>query len=387
MTTYDLARAADRQAIRNTDENFFKTSGLINYLKEGTEPSVRAADALLFMEKEKLGPSATATRIFAIRDGVIVNVVDNSLTAFSQQDYKNLKTEIPAGVVVKVEQRKGETKKWRHVVLVNGDEENNSLVGLLKVMPTISFQCLARFYFDRDRALSDTNQAKVGSWLADGTLRVLDWTPDELIKPTAAERKAIKRSRNGESKNYKMPAPPKPGFTYVSGRWHRAATVLLEDIRKQGTVIVIGQDEGTYFGCEVPANIEGKDQVVLTVADAFEALIPPDIRKVRGVKRQGEWFAVPVKESEVPELKDCACIGAVSHSSYHASQELVLPIEDEESNKHHITADDIRVSKSGVVYAQNAEVEHDDHATLATTGWVRYEKNTALRSYSIEGVD
>lgn len=166
------------------------------------------------------------------------------------------------------------------------------------------------------------------------------------------------------------------GFTLINGpngkRYHRPSTVLIKDTRKNGKSYILGQDEDTYFGCELPThprNVEG----------ALKSLAPKSIRnKLDTIKRQGEWYVVPVNKNQVPKIENCIVT---------SSDEIALPIMDADSNRHMIDSRDIRVDKNGNIFAHNGSIVHDQHVDIKYTGWHKFIQNTALRSFSEEGVD
>jgi hypothetical protein len=206
---------------------------------------------------------------------------------------------------------------------------------------------------------------KVGS----GEIILVDFIPDERKPLNAVQKKAVAKSRTARKPEL-MPVG-EPGFTVVGDEWHRSSTIVLLDKAKGGTGYLFGQDEGTYFGCKLTEKVE-------TVSDAFKSLMPEEVRG-KNCQRQGEWFMLPIDEDEVPKIADCLAVLADGCG---------LPITDPESNVHHIftsgTADDVRIAKDGVIYAKDGTLEHDDHAEVSWKGWVRFYRNTALKSVSAE---
>ena len=64
-----------------------------------------------------------------------------------------------------------------------------------------------------------------------------------------------------------------------------------------------------------------------------------------------------------------------------------MPIDDESSNIHMVTCDKWRLGKDGFYYAYNPTMFHRDHDRVTVKGWIRFHKNTAVRSVSVKGVD
>lgn len=253
--------------------------------------------------------------------------------------------------------------KSKNVVLINGDDvdEYNSLIDDISEMPIISFDCLKMFYPNK----------KAMSLLCNEKIKILDYTCDEKIPLTQDERDRLNLDRSFQSDRQEAVTlkRPKPGFSIVGGNWHRSGTVLLHD-EENDIYILQGQDEGTYFGVELPNKVS-------TVNEAFNALIPKEA-KGKKFRRQGEWFMVPVHEKHVPKIEDCiAC----------SFDRINLPIEDAYSNIHEIYSSDIRIDKHGTIYAFAPSVCHNEHQSITSAVWNVFYKNTALRSFSAEGVD
>lgn len=269
---------------------------------------------------------------------------------------------------------------YRALILCNGDDNiNQNIVPLMgKEHPTCSFACLARFY--------DGKVETVHKKLVSGQLRLVDFTKDQRIDLTDRElimlgikaapvSKAKKAKPKAKQPTFvrKDPLPPEPGFTLMNRMWHRSGTVIFHDsVLEQ--YILMGQDEGTYFGVQLPAP-------VATVAEAFNLLMPEEVRG-KTFKRQGEWFALPVEEKDVPNFLDCSLM-----FSSDSCERIYLPIESKDSKLHHIDTEDGRVGKDGKIYVKNVSLIHDDHASLTMTGWCTFYRNTAVRSFSQEGVD
>lgn len=266
------------------------------------------------------------------------------------------------GIVLdKKTKRNPANKELKNIILLNADAggegdssspfEIVSEVAQYK-MPIVSFQCLEQFYPDSIFAIKE---------IANGRLVLLDYTPDEAFDLTKDEKKLVQ-------KNPKLPAP-KLGFTRVGDRWHRSGTCLFHD-KKKDRYLLLGQDEGTYFGCELPKKCK-------TIDEAFKALTPKEVIG-KYYQRQGEWFIVPVLEKAVPSIQQCVFL---------FDDDGILPKDDKESNNHYVHTSDGRVNSKGQVYAYGGEMAHEEHASVYWEKWVTFYKNTALRSVSQQGVD
>ncbi len=262
------------------------------------------------------------------------------------------------------------TSKQKYLLIFNGDEEFNedidteyTLRNLKLESLTISFECLKMFY---NRATTHD----ICSWLQNEQLKIVDYTPDDSIPFSKEESKVYNKWVEKKAKT--LPLTPPLGYSRLLGlrEWHRAATVLLYDADDDFSILM-GQDEDTYFGCHLKDNPK-------TVVSAFKSLQPEAVRKCKKtVYRQGEWFAVPIEE---PKLTDRVAV---------ISGQAVLPRNSEEEAEHIVVAPEICVLKDGTVCALDASVCHsnNDHADLNTPGWVAYHCNTAVRSFTVEGVD
>lgn len=259
--------------------------------------------------------------------------------------------------------------KKEKLFLLNGDDgvDVDDFIDEYDVkVATVSFTCISRFYGDFE-SVTQTECYKIWdhfmSRLVNGSIAVLDYTEDEVLELSAADRRKVDTGRR------KALERPEAGFSLVGYRWHRAATVLFYD-KENDKTFLIGQDEGTYFGCL----LAGKPK---TVQAAFTDLIPKSIRGIPGVKRHGEWFIVPCDESDVPAVTDCVAEGCVG-----------LPRQHKDAAFHTIQ-NNARVAKDGVIYSFKSWIEHSnsDHEDVSWDGWVYFVKNTALESYSVEGVD
>lgn len=357
---YDLQKDYDR--LTSIQEKKIKITSLRTYLKTGNYNLTYGDGIILSLDREDdLESIAT---FCLIKDNILYHL-DDQLDSFRLEQVKSrikdaLKTYVVRGVFISNPQIKlilnGDNDRW------DGDANEfvHELIDLK--LPTTSFACLNRFYTDK----SDEVAVQM---LASGQLKIVEYNCDDTKSLSAEDRKVLRRKKNN------IPKPPEAGYTLIhSGKgynWHRSGTVLFQDDKKNMTILQ-GQDEGTYFGVELPTKCK-------TIKEGYNSLIPSEIRNKKvAYIRQGEWFMVSVAEKDVPKLKDCAAYSAT---------DMCLPIENEDSNIHRIEAYDIRVSKNGLIYAKNPEVYHDEHQSISKEGWNTFYKNTALRAFSQEGVD
>ena len=207
--------------------------------------------------------------------------------------------------------------------------------------PSVSFECICRL-------LNLKNEMQVGEAFGCGDIFIEDYSEDSYI-------------------HYKRGMKIPPGYTKIRNQLHRAASMVLRFRKKY---YLLGFDEGSYFGVELPCK-------AITLYQAYECLIPKEARG-KAWLRQGEWFAVPVKAP--PE------VGTILARDW-----VVLPLDHKGSNQHTVESSYgyLAIYKNEV-YAKNFVVTHDDHDNLApedNSKWYKFVHNTAVRSVSVEDVD
>lgn len=243
----------------------------------------------------------------------------------------------------------------KEVLIVNADLDKDEFYTERDGKTSISFRCLLRLLRPSlsEEILQEKIAHRTAKLLLSKDFRLHDASVDIRLPNTPKSRPL-----------------PNSGFTLVGQYWHRPASVLFS---YKGHCYLMGQDENSYFGCELPKK-------VTTLNKAYNVLMPPSLRKSKiGWQRQGEWFSVPVSLSEVPAWEEslvscdteCECI----------------PLPAEQAGKmHRVYAYEFRVTTKGF-FALNGYVLHTDHQKLFFNGWVRFLRNTAVRSVSQEGVD
>ncbi len=285
-----------------------------------------------------------------------------------------LSFEIIAGVVLKhlkhfrTKKAASKSKARKNIVLLNGDDsvDAKATLSLSEDCPRTSFECLGQFYDSLDKPIHQK--------LVSGELVILDFTSDHSIALTSLEKRHHTANLEKRYHTAKIDLiPPKRGYSVIgSGKnrvWHKSGNVLFWDTKKSFCILT-GQDEGTYFGVEL-------DGYYRTVESALESLIPHEIRKKK-LKRQGEWFFVEVEVEKVPTNLDCII---------QLDSNAVMPVENSGSNEHHLSFSKGVVGKDSNVYVLNPVMTHQDHETLYSQGWHTIHRNTAVRSFSQNGVD
>lgn len=370
MAKASQARNAQQRKVLNLDTE--KDTLELKQMQEGDRADLyEECDLPRYVRKMeptplRLGKSVICTdydNTVAIK-GNVIRGEGGYIHQYSHEHIKNLTEGTPSGVIITDYQKRTKRNKgWKALVLINADDSGwlDNMLSIVESfsemdMPLVSFECLGQMF--------DTDAEGVAKLVGTGKLKLLDYTSDETIPFTDEEKKLAKKKDSLK----KMKAP-KLGFSIVGEGWHRSGTCLFQNAK--GVCFIFGQDEGTYFGCELP-------EPVTTIQQAFECLTPKEVRG-KPFQRQGEWFAVPVDKKQVPETKDCAL---------QWDDMAILPLDDPDSNHHVLHTRDGRVGKDGKVYVHNCTVSHNDHADMELSdGWYTFYRNTAVRSVSQEGVD
>jgi hypothetical protein len=274
------------------------------------------------------------------------------------------------------------------MLLINGDGDGEYVVEpkAAELATTLSFDCIAELLSPRGHkvliGLSRLREYnKAARQVAERKLRVVAVTSDETRQLAAAAKSQLSellKKRIPWNKARLEIKPPEAGLTLVGGtlnaaKWHRSATILLTNGTK---TFLIGQDEGTYFGCELGDNPK-------SVKAAYESLMPAAARNKTGVYRQGEWFAIPVPAKSVPAAETCLAVCEEDDS-------ISFPKDHPDSNSHTLAVDsgEVRIGTSGI-FATGSSLDHSEHATLRLPKkqWFTFARNTARRSVSQQGVD
>lgn len=369
LRVVDLNKAKDRGLFDQdtkplNHEQYEEASGLEPFLATLEPPPIRFKRDSVVVDNN---------RAWVLKDDMFFGFDFNyGIHLTTESELEGATERLPVGVLIKQKPKRG-NQELKATILADADDDegcNYPMVGYLPDhMPLVSFECLLQFYpkgFEGNFGDLHHRLESVLQAIANNTIQLLDYTSDESVLLSRAEKNTILKKGRGELK-------PKPGFSLVGDRWHRSGTCLFYD-KKHKLCLLFGQDEGTYFGVELPSKVS-------TIKEAFELLVPEESR-VAGTQRQGEWFMVPVKEKDVPATKDCAL-----QFDDEYGDNTFLPLETEDSNRHFIRTNDGRVSKDGVTYALHPKLTHDEHSQISGEGWFKFVKNTAVRAFSQEGVD
>ncbi len=265
-------------------------------------------------------------------------------------------------------------------LLINADEDTGEsefvASALFENCPCVSFDCLANL-------IAGKVTTSMESLLAKTKLKIVDSTLQETKTANAGLNNSYKSANKTSEFRFNIWAakqtPPSPGFSLIDNGsliWHKSPTVLISTGKK---TFLMGQDEGTYFGCILADNPK-------SIEAAYTSLMPKNARGVKGVLRQGEWFAIPVKnQKDVPSEFSKEIIFRNNDDSGEA---MIFGLEDESSNRH-VFDGELIITKNGQYFARNFSIVHDEHATLSGEHdvWYTFARNTALNSFSAERVD
>lgn len=252
------------------------------------------------------------------------------------------------------------------ILLRNGDgeDENGGMNGVFPETAgktSVSFRCIAMLLN------LDISTKKFIDALT--SLKIIECTADTTNRN---DKRLKKITTLGQYKKSEL-IPPQPGFTLMfrqgKAYWHRSGSCLFT---ANGKYFLIGQDEETYFGVELPEKANSIDE-------AYKVLTPKELLKRADWQRQGEWYIVPVKAEDVSNKN-------TSFVFLNKITEIGLPIDDPDSNIHKVVAEEIRII-GNQLYAFCGFVSHDEHAEVNWNGWATFIKNRAVRSVSVEGVD
>lgn len=306
----------------------------------------------------------------------LVKNIPQDLPKWNTDNYEwpDVSGEVPAGWFVGNQlllNADEEVQDWR---IIGEDDHFNKYACL-------SFSCLVNLI--AKKVINGFDKFK---YLTKENLKIVDFSPAQTKEPSAALKKECTKAKKKTGFNFKAwsanQKPPTLGFTLIineSGKmqWHKSATVLIRNGKES---YIMGQDDGTYFGCVLadhPSNLEG----------AYLSLMPEEARGIKGVVRQGEWFAIPVKDQKsVPDRysRDCL-LWSDNHGDING---MTFPIEDKNSNYHCFNHGEIIVTAKGF-FARNFGIYHDEHPELSGMKdvWYSFARNTALYSFSAEKVD
>jgi len=293
--------------------------------------------------------------------------------------------------------------------IINGDEEIN--LGNRKLDMQTAYNETYQLNVDGEASLSFTTLGRFLNGygcagtkaLLNGRAIIIDWSADEWRKTTKTVERQIKKEMCRIVKvetNYTSPQaaasklgikPPEPGFYLVSPRrWHRSGCMVIQmTIGKRKASYLFGVDEDSYFGCELPEAVD-------SVKAAYKVLVPSALRR-KAAERQGEWFFESVKR--VPKVMQCVAyatneqphewkVGKTRDIIEYCS--ISMPKDTEDSNTHTVLCKEWRlVHKNGqyIIYALDPTMKQHQHEDVHVNGWIRFHKNTAVRSFSVAGVD
>lgn len=225
----------------------------------------------------------------------------------------------------------------------------------------ISFNCLSQF--------------KLLTPLREGRLIVIDGTTDDVVRITNPGYYK-RHSRIFNSVEGILPPQPSLGHRVIrifsdSGAvsnlaWHRPGHVLVSYRNRH---YLFGQDDGQYFGVELA-------QPARTVRQALNSLQPKELQG-KSVTRQGDWYIVRCSPPK--------CVVHKIFPNHRNGYTMALPNTRGENG--HLIQAEVAIDSRGMIYAHRGCLSHAQHRNVEFKGWVRFVRNTAVRSVSQYGVD
>lgn len=179
----------------------------------------------------------------------------------------------------------------------------------------------------------------------DNEVRVIDADPSTqqlILLVNEPSREFISQVWNVTTKKYEEVKRTTPGF-----------------MRKY----LLGMDEAHLFISELP-----QEGAINKVKDAHKVLKPEYIikseKEMRRIKRQGEWFFIPVTTEEQKKIENNLNF-----------LEKKFPLE--ERFNPHVAEQLLKIKEEIFV---SGKIKHVEHKTLKLNGWFRVLKNTEVRN-------
>lgn len=201
------------------------------------------------------------------------------------------------------------------------------------------------------------------------------------IKISDYRTRTITKTKTISDKEYQsLTADEKKRYTKQEERRPESALLRVGD-----KYYLSSMDGWNYFMCLLP-------EPVNTVDEAFEALIPTEVKDKKYV-RQGEWFFV--EAWELTSLVKALSVSGIKHLYQKMAPKLVLPKKNPNSNSHIATRgwhckDDKLIFVTGQIRHQTRWGGRGEHAMLRLSTsdnpkiFLAYE-NRAVESYSASG--
>ncbi|MFW9875898.1 MAG: hypothetical protein ACFFG0_22580 [Candidatus Thorarchaeota archaeon] len=163
-------------------------------------------------------------------------------------------------------------------------------------------------------------------------------------------------------------------YEWIKGKRHEIIDTTPPELRKY----LIGHDEISLFMCELPSTESN------TVKEAHEELKPRRVKKLKraNIKRQGEWFFVPISKSEKAILHRGMIIYNKqiegSAGKPHMASEIVYIRNRSEARLSTIE----RLSHQFV----RGSITHPDHFPLELRKWHRVYRNLEVQRRGSNGI-
>ncbi len=135
---------------------------------------------------------------------------------------------------------------------------------------------------------------------------------------------------------------------------------------------LMGMDECHLFISELPNNLG----LINKIKDAHKVLKPDIViineKVTNRIKRQGEWFFIPITELELSKIKK---------NSDLIEKKMLLGTYSLGRNSH---VADLFIKIKGVQFVKG-KISHIEHKTLKLNGWYKVVRNNEARTTTISG--
>lgn len=132
--------------------------------------------------------------------------------------------------------------------------------------------------------------------ISDSKISIVDFTPQETKPASAALREKYKSVNRRDNFNFEVWAsgqkPPSLGFSLIMNNkieWHKPSTVV---IRNGDVTYLMGQDEGTYFGCQLADNPNSVEEAYLSLIQQKQ-----EESRVYSVRVNGLRFRLQIRKA------------------------------------------------------------------------------------------
>jgi len=169
-----------------------------------------------------------------------------------------------------------------------------------------------------------------------------------------------------------------PEREYTVRTWDRIKADWVFHTQKSPNFLrkyLMGMDESHLFIAELPRNLGPINKI----KDAHK-ILKPDIvlekeKNTKRIKRQGEWFFIPVT------IKECELI---DKNSNLIEKKISIGTNSWRSRNSHVADQLINIRENQFV---SGKITHVEHKTLKLQGWFKVLRNNETRTSAISGTN